>query len=81
MAGLEITIGGAPEDAAKIARFALQALPAGPRAVFDRANTLTVKLDNGSLVAITQEADATVFNPGDRVRIISSGGGSRVTRY
>ena len=42
---------------------------------------ITVKLENGSLVAITQEADATVFIPGDRVRIISGGGGSRVTRY
>lgn len=41
---------------------------------------LTVRLDNGSLVAITQEADATTFNPGDRVRILSRGGVSRVAR-
>jgi outer membrane lipoprotein SlyB len=39
---------------------------------------ITVKLDNGSLVAITQEADE-VFKPGDRVRILSGSGVSRVT--
>ncbi len=41
---------------------------------------ITVRLDNGSLTAITQEADATTFNPGDRVRILSNGGVSRVAR-
>ena len=40
---------------------------------------VTVKLDNGALVAIVQEADEN-FRPGDRVRIISSGQTSRVTR-
>jgi len=40
---------------------------------------ITVKLDNGALVAIVQEADET-FKPGDRVRILSSGQNSRVTR-
>ena len=41
---------------------------------------ITVKLDSGNLVAIVQEADATTFNPGDRVRILSNGGVSRVAR-
>lgn len=40
---------------------------------------VTVKLDNGQMVAITQEADQT-FRPGDRVRILSDGATSRVTR-
>ena len=41
---------------------------------------ITVKLDNGSLVAITQEAEANeTFKPGERVRILSGGGASRVT--
>jgi len=40
---------------------------------------ITVKLDNGQYVAITQEADQT-FRPGDRVRILSDGATSRVTR-
>jgi outer membrane lipoprotein SlyB len=39
---------------------------------------ITVKLDSGNLVAITQEADE-VFKPGDRVRILSGSGVSRVT--
>ena len=44
-----------------------------------RGVEVTVKLDNGSMVAITQEA-AETFRPGDRVRILSDGATSRVTR-
>lgn len=44
-----------------------------------RGVEVTVKLDNGSMVAIMQEADET-FRPGDRVRILSDGRTSRVTR-
>jgi len=40
---------------------------------------VTVKLDNGQMIAIMQEADE-VFRPGDRVRILSDGATSRVTR-
>ncbi|MES2236328.1 MAG: glycine zipper 2TM domain-containing protein [Rugosibacter sp.] len=39
---------------------------------------ITVKLDNGQLIAITQEADEQ-FRPGERVRILSGGGATRVT--
>lgn len=39
---------------------------------------VTVKLDNGELRAITQEADET-FRPGERVRLVSGGGVTRVT--
>jgi len=39
---------------------------------------VTVKLDNGTLLAIVQEADET-FRAGDRVRILSDGNTSRVT--
>jgi len=38
---------------------------------------VTVKLENGQLLAITQEADEQ-FRPGERVRIISGGGVTRV---
>lgn len=41
---------------------------------------ITVKLDNGQFVAIVQEGDAAEFRPGDRVRILSNYGESRVTR-
>jgi outer membrane lipoprotein SlyB len=39
---------------------------------------ITVRLDNGDLRAITQDADE-VFRVGDRVRLLSSGGVTRVT--
>lgn len=39
---------------------------------------ITVRLDSGRLVAIVQEADEA-FKPGERVRILSDGGVSRVT--
>jgi outer membrane lipoprotein SlyB len=39
---------------------------------------ITVRLDNGSLVAIVQEADEN-FSPGERVRILAGHGASRVT--
>jgi outer membrane lipoprotein SlyB len=40
---------------------------------------VTVLLDNGGLIAITQEAANDNFRPGDRVRVLSGGGASRVT--
>jgi outer membrane lipoprotein SlyB len=40
---------------------------------------LTVKLDSGRMIAVVQEATET-FRPGDRVRILSDGGHTRVTR-
>jgi len=39
---------------------------------------ITVKLDGGSLVSVVQEADE-VFNAGDKVRLLESGGATRVT--
>jgi outer membrane lipoprotein SlyB len=39
---------------------------------------ITVKLDGGPLIAVTQEADEA-FKPGEKVRIISDGMTSRVT--
>ncbi len=39
---------------------------------------ITIKLDNGQLTAITQEADEE-FRPGERVRILSGHGTTRVS--
>lgn len=39
---------------------------------------LTVKLDNGRMLAIVQEADEQ-FHPGDRVRLLEGGGVTRVS--
>jgi len=44
-----------------------------------QAMEITIKMDNGQLIAIVQEGDPLAFRSGDRVRIISSGGESRVT--
>lgn len=38
---------------------------------------ITVRLENGSLIAVTQEADE-VFRPGERVRVLTGGGVTRV---
>ena len=40
---------------------------------------ITVKLDNGELRAITQDAEEA-FKPGERVRLLSGGGVTRVSR-
>ncbi len=42
---------------------------------------ITVKLDNGQLLSIVQEGHAAEFRPGDRVRVLSGRGESRVSRY
>ncbi len=42
------------------------------------AYEITVRLDSGELRAIVQESDVT-FSPGQRVRLLSSGGVTRVT--
>lgn len=39
---------------------------------------ITVKLDDGRLMAVTQEADEA-FRPGDRVRVLSNRGTTRVS--
>jgi len=43
-----------------------------------RGLEITVKLDSGRMIAITQAADEE-FRVGDRVRILSGGGTTRVT--
>jgi outer membrane lipoprotein SlyB len=40
---------------------------------------ITVKLDSGQLIAVTQEADVD-FRAGERVRVLSGGGVTRVSR-
>lgn len=41
---------------------------------------ITVRLDNNELRAIVQETDAQQFKPGDRVRLLTQGGVTRVSR-
>ena len=42
------------------------------------AQEITVRLDNGQLIAVVQEA-GEYFNPGERVRVLSGDGSTRVT--
>ena len=42
------------------------------------AQEITVKLDSGQLIAVVQEA-GELFNPGERVRVLSGDGSTRVT--
>jgi len=52
---------------------------AAEQAVTSRTgHEITVKLDNGSMVSVTQAADEE-FKPGERVRILGGGGVSRVS--
>jgi outer membrane lipoprotein SlyB len=41
---------------------------------------ITVKLENGELRAVVQEVDNQQFQPGEKVRLVTSGGVTRVTR-
>lgn len=41
---------------------------------------VTVKLDSGRIIAVVQEDAGEKFAPGDRVRVLESGGQVRVTR-
>jgi outer membrane lipoprotein SlyB len=40
---------------------------------------ITVRLDSGDLRAVVQEAGSEQFHPGERVRLLSEGGTTRVT--
>jgi outer membrane lipoprotein SlyB len=44
-----------------------------------RAQELTVQLDDGRTVVITQEVEGGLYRDGDRVRILNSGGVARVS--
>ena len=45
-----------------------------------RGMEITVRLDNGPMIAVVQEGDPLEFRPGDRVRVLSGSGETRVTR-
>ena len=90
VAGLSATSGRGGHDGAGAAtwpRSAVRQLAEGiiagqaveQHATQRRGVEVTVKLDNGTMVAVTQEADET-FRPGDRVRLLSDGATTRVTR-
>jgi outer membrane lipoprotein SlyB len=44
-----------------------------------RAQEITVRLDDGRTVVVTQEVAGGLYQDGDRVRVLNSGGGARVS--
>ena len=78
----EVMIQGGSTGAGTIAGGAIGGVaassPAENRLTQRRGLEITVRLEDGDMRAITQEADE-VFRPGDRVRLLSSGGTTRVT--
>jgi outer membrane lipoprotein SlyB len=45
-----------------------------------RALEITVRLDEGRVIAVTQPADKDSFQPGDRVRVVSDGRIARIVK-
>lgn len=43
------------------------------------AQEITIRLDDGNTVVVTQESSSGLFQDGDRVRVLNGGGGARVT--
>jgi outer membrane lipoprotein SlyB len=43
------------------------------------AQEITIRLDDGNTVVVTQEASTGLFQDGDRVRVLAGGGGARVS--
>jgi outer membrane lipoprotein SlyB len=43
------------------------------------AQEITIRLDDGSTVVVTQESTTGLFQDGDRVRVLNGGGHARVT--
>ncbi len=43
-----------------------------------RAQEITIRLDDGATVVVTQESSTGLFQDGDRVRVLNGGGGARV---
>lgn len=41
---------------------------------------ITVRMDNGPTIAVTQEDNGEVFSVGERVRVLTGGGATRVSR-
>ena len=74
------TVVGIVLAAAFAAVAALVGLFVGSEGMFGVAVEITVRLESGALVAIVQDVEEPGFKPGDRVRVLSDGVMSRVTR-
>ncbi len=71
-------VGGAVAQAGGAVAGAVVGQAVEEAATRKRAQEITIRLDDGSTVTVTQESSTGLFMDGDRVRVLHGGGGARV---
>jgi outer membrane lipoprotein SlyB len=71
-------VGGAVVQAAGSVAGAVVGQAVEESATRKRAQEITIRLDDGSTVVVTQESSTGLFQDGDRVRVLNGGGQARV---
>ena len=71
-------VGGAVVQATSAVAGAVAGQAVEEVATRKRAQEITIRLDDGSTVTVTQESSTGLFMDGDRVRVINGGGQARV---
>ena len=71
-------VGGAVVQAAGSIAGAVAGQAVEEAATRKRAQEITIRLDDGSTVVVTQESSTGLFQDGDRVRVLNGGGQARV---
>ncbi|HVS52318.1 MAG TPA: hypothetical protein VHD62_08175 [Opitutaceae bacterium] len=76
--GIGRGVGGAVASATGAVGGAIIGQATEEAATRKRAQEITVRLDDGSTVVVTQDVSGGVFQDGDRVRLLNGGGEARV---
>ena len=71
-------VGGAVVQATSAVAGAVVGQAVEEAATRKHAQEITVRMDDGSTVVVTQEASSGLFQDGDRVRVLHGGSGARV---
>ena len=72
-------VGGAVVQATSAVAGAVVGQAVEEAATRKHAQEITIRMDDGSTVVVTQEAATGLFQDGDRVRVLNGGGGARVS--
>jgi outer membrane lipoprotein SlyB len=72
-------VGGAVVQATSAVAGAVAGQAVEEVATRKRAQEITIRLDDGSTVTVTQESSTGLFMDGDRVRVLNGGGQARVS--
>ena len=72
-------VGGAVVQATSAVAGAVAGQAVEEVATRKRAQEITIRLDDGSTVTVTQESSTGLFMDGDRVRVLNGGGYARVS--